>query len=72
MNKPEIVIPKQPKIDVTVDYAKSIIQEEKDELNEMKKIRDETGIPLSRLIELKKRGYKIVKTISCKENCKCH
>lgn len=47
-----------------------IIQEEKEELNEMKRIRDETGIPLSKLIKLKKKGYKIVKV--CKEKCKCH
>ncbi len=72
MNKPEIIVPEQPKININVDYAKSIIQREKDELNEMKKIRDETGIPLSRLIELKKKGYKIVKITSCKEKCKCH
>ncbi len=70
MNKPEIILPEQLKININVDYAKSIIQKEKDELNEMKKIRNETGIPLSRLIELKKKGYKIVKV--CKEKCKCH
>ncbi|MFA4871402.1 MAG: hypothetical protein WC623_24600 [Pedobacter sp.] len=34
---------------------------ENKELTEMKKIRDGTGISISRLIELKKRGYKIVK-----------
>lgn len=57
MNMPE----EQPKINVNVDYAKSEIQKEKDELNKMKKIRAETGFSLGQLIELKKKGYKIVK-----------
>lgn len=30
-------------------------------LKELEKIRDETGLPLSRLIELRIKGYKIVK-----------
>jgi hypothetical protein len=34
---------------------------ENDELKEMKRVRDETGFSMSKLIELKKRGYKIVK-----------
>ena len=37
------------------------IQKEKEELEEMKKIRSETGFSLGKLIELKKKGYKIVK-----------
>lgn len=35
---------------------------EKDELEELKKIRDGTGFSLSKLIELKKKGYKIIKS----------
>ena len=46
------------------------IQKEKDELEEMKKLRHETGLSLGRLIELRKKGYKIVKL--CGEKCKCH
>ena len=34
---------------------------EKEELENLKKIRDETGFPVSRLLEIKKSGYKIVK-----------
>ncbi len=34
---------------------------EEDELKEMKKIRDGTNLSMSKLIELKKKGYKIVK-----------
>jgi len=37
------------------------IQKEKEELEEMKKIRSKTGFSLGKLIELKKKGYKIVK-----------
>lgn len=48
-----------------------IIEEEKKELQEMKRIRHETGFSLSKLIDLKKKGYKIVK-IETKEECKCH
>ncbi len=61
MNKPEVIIPEQPKVNVIVDYAKSEIQKEKDELNVLKKIRAETGFSLGQLIELKKKGYKITK-----------
>jgi hypothetical protein len=32
-----------------------------EELEELKRIRDGTGLSLSRLIELKKKGYSIVK-----------
>ena len=32
-------------------------------LKEMKKIRDETGLPISRQINLKMKGYKVVKII---------
>jgi len=39
----------------------SIIEEEKNELQEMKKIRSETGLSLGKLINLKEKGYKIVK-----------
>lgn len=50
----------------------SIIQREKDELIEMKKVRSETGLSLGKLIELKKKGYKIVKIDDkIKEKCKC-
>ncbi len=63
MNKPEIILSEQPKINITVDYAKSEIQKEKDELNEMKIIRTATGFSLGQLIELKKKGYKIIKVI---------
>ncbi len=31
------------------------------DLKELEKLRDETGIPLSRLIELKLRGYEVRK-----------
>ena len=34
---------------------------EEDELKEMKILRDATGFSMSKLIDLKKRGYKIVK-----------
>jgi len=34
---------------------------QKDELTEMKKINVATDIPISRLIDLKKKGYKIVR-----------
>ncbi len=61
MNKPEVIIPEQPKVNIIVDYAKSEIQKEKDELNEMKAIRAATGFSLGQLIELKKKGYKIIK-----------
>ena len=37
------------------------IQKEKEDLNELKKIRDGTGLSLSRLIELKKKGWSIKK-----------
>lgn len=33
----------------------------KDLLEEMKKVRDETGLPISRLLDLKSKGYKIIK-----------
>ena len=46
------------------------IQKEKNELNEMKKIRSETGLSLGRLIELRKKGYKLIKVEQ--EKCKCH
>jgi len=76
MNKPKIIITEQPKINVTVEYNSTknsnlnpLIQQEKDELNEMKKIRAETGLSLGRLIELRKKGYKIVRI---GEKCKCH
>lgn len=38
-----------------------LIQKEKDELEELKKIRDATNFSMSKLLELKKKGYKIVK-----------
>ncbi len=38
-----------------------VIQKEKNELEEMKKIRAATGFSLGNLIELKKKGYKIIK-----------
>ncbi len=38
-----------------------IIQKEKEEFEEMKKIRNVTGFSISKLLELKKKGYKIVK-----------
>ncbi len=37
------------------------IQQEKDELNEMKKIQSILGISISKLIDLKNKGYKIIK-----------
>jgi len=37
------------------------IQKEKKELEEMKKIRSETGFSLGNLIKLKNKGYKIIK-----------
>jgi len=52
----------------TSEFNQSI-QKEKDELNEMKKLRHETGLSLGRLIELRKKGYKIVRI---GEKCKCH
>ena len=36
-------------------------QIDKDLLKEMKKIRDETGLPISRILDLKSKGYKIIK-----------
>ena len=39
----------------------SIIEEEKRDLQEMKKIRHDTGFSLGKLIELRKKGYKLVK-----------
>jgi len=36
-------------------------QIDKDLLEEMKKIRDETGLPISRILDLKSKGYKIIK-----------
>lgn len=39
----------------------STIQKEKEELNYLKRIRAETGFSISKLLELKKKGYKIVK-----------
>lgn len=66
-DKPQIIIPKSPSMNVTVEYnekSKNIdqtIQNEKDELEKMKKLRDGTGFSLSKLLELKKKGYKIVK-----------
>jgi len=47
-----------------------IIEKEKKELQEMKKIRAETGLSLGKLINLKEKGYKIIKI--CGEKCKCH
>ena len=63
-DKPQITIPEHPKINLNIESKSTIdpvIKKEKDELNEMKRIRDETGFSISRLLELKKRGYKIVK-----------
>lgn len=63
-DKPQITIPEQPTINLTIESKYSInpaIKKEKDELDEMKRIRDGTGFSLSRLLELKKRGYKIIK-----------
>jgi len=37
------------------------IQKEKEELEQLKKIRAETGFSISKLLELKKKGYKIVR-----------
>jgi len=44
-----------------MNEVKSIIQQEKDKLQEMKELRDKTGFSLSKLIDLKKKGYKIVR-----------
>ncbi len=44
-----------------MNEVNQVIQKEKDELEEMKKIRVETGFSLGKLIDLKKKGYKIVK-----------
>ena len=41
--------------------GKVIDQIDKDLLEEMKKIRNETGLPISRLLDLKSKGYKITK-----------
>lgn len=41
--------------------APELIQKEKNELENMKKVRHETGFSLGQLIELKKKGYKITK-----------
>jgi len=41
--------------------GKSISQIDKDLLKEMEKVRDETGLPISRLLDLKSKGYKIIK-----------
>lgn len=40
---------------------KVIFQLDKDLVKEMEKIRDETGFPISRQINLKLKGYKIIK-----------
>jgi len=40
---------------------KLISQIDKDLLEEMKKVRDETGLPISRQINLRLKGYKIIK-----------
>lgn len=64
MNKPEIIIPEQPKIKITIESKSKLnpeIQKEKDELNEMKKICHETSLSLGKLINLKKKGYRIIK-----------
>lgn len=45
----------------TNELRKYMMTLEEDELKEMKRIRDETGFSISKLIDLKKRGYKIVK-----------
>jgi len=37
------------------------IEEEKRDLQEMKKLRHDTGLSLGKLIELRKKGYKLVK-----------
>ena len=47
----------------------SIIEEEKRDLQEMKKVRAETGLSLGKLIDLRKKGYKLIKI---GEECKCH
>ena len=41
--------------------GKVIAQIDKDLLKEMEKVRDETGLPISRLLDLKSKGYKIIK-----------
>ena len=69
-DKPKIIIPKQEDLNITanIDYKNKlklnfdpVIQKEKDELEELKIIRDGTGFSISKLLELKKRGYKILK-----------
>ena len=40
---------------------KIIFQLDKDLVKEMEKIRDETGLPISRQVNLRLKGYKIIK-----------
>lgn len=49
------------------------VQLDEDVAKSMEKLRDETGVPISRQIELKLKGFKIVKNeeSTTESNCGC-
>ena len=60
-NKVNIMGPTRKGGDRNEALVRKFAQIDEDTFKEMQKIRDETGLPISRQIDLKMKGYKIVK-----------